>query len=49
MKFPVAVSVDMDRVAGIWLGQLRSLLGVAELKVVDEYSLSEEWSTFYDF
>jgi len=32
MKFPVAVSVDMDRVAGIWLGQLRSLLGVAELK-----------------
>ena len=23
----------MERVAGIWLGQLRSLLGVAELKV----------------
>ena len=39
MKFPVAVSLDMDRVAGIWLGQLRSLLGVAELKVKDEDGL----------
>jgi hypothetical protein len=29
-KFPAKISVDMARVMGIWLGQLRILLGVKE-------------------
>ena len=29
-KFPLAVDLDMERVAGVWLSQLRSLLGVQE-------------------
>jgi hypothetical protein len=29
-KFPAKISVDMARVMGIWLGQLRTLLGVKE-------------------
>jgi len=28
VKFPVDLAVDMERVMGVWLGQLRSLLGV---------------------
>jgi len=28
VKFPIQLKIDMERVAGIWLGQLRSLLGV---------------------
>jgi Phosphatidylinositol-glycan biosynthesis class S protein len=30
-KFPAKISVDMAAVMGIWLGQLRTLLGVREL------------------
>lgn len=51
IKFPAVVSVNMERVAGIWLGQLRSLLGVAELKEVEGVPLNNvgvrQWEADY--
>jgi len=32
VKFPLNIELDMERVMGIWVGQLRSLLGVEEVK-----------------
>ena len=32
VKFPLKLDVDMKRVFGVWLGQLRSLLGVEDIK-----------------
>ena len=31
VRFPMQLELDMGRVAGVWLTQLRSLLGVTEL------------------
>ena len=32
VKFPIHIEIDMERVMGVWVGQLRSLLGVEEVK-----------------
>ena len=32
VKFPINIELDMERVVGVWVGQLRSLLGVDEVK-----------------
>ena len=32
VKFPLKLDVDMKEVFGVWLGQLRSLLGVEDIK-----------------
>ena len=32
VKFPIDIEIDMERVMGVWVGQLRSLLGVEEVK-----------------
>ena len=32
VKFPIKTSLDMEKVMGVWVGQLRSLLGVEEVK-----------------
>jgi len=31
VKFPMKLEVDMERVVGVWVGQLRSLLGIEEV------------------
>jgi len=35
VKFPMKLEVDMERVVGVWVGQLRSLLGVEEVTAYD--------------
>ena len=32
VKFPINIALDMEKVMGVWVGQLRSLLGVEEVK-----------------
>ena len=32
VKFPINISLDMERVMGVWVGQLRTLLGVEEVR-----------------
>merc|ERR1719410_1242722 len=32
VKFPLKIDIDMRKVFGVWLGQLRSLLGVEDVK-----------------
>ena len=32
VKFPINIDLDMEKVMGVWVGQLRSLLGVEEIK-----------------
>ena len=32
VKFPINISLDMERVMGVWVGQLRALLGVEEVR-----------------
>ena len=34
VKFPLKVDVNMEKVAGVWLGQLRTLLGVDDIRFV---------------
>ena len=34
VKFPLNIDVDMKQVFGVWLGQLRTLLGVEDIKCV---------------
>jgi len=51
VKFPMKLDVDMEKVVGIWMGQIRSLLGVEE---VNNYELMKapsmglrEWEKDY--
>ena len=32
VKFPINISLDMERVMGVWVGQLRTLQGVEEVR-----------------
>lgn len=32
IKFPLNIDVDMETVMGVWLGQIRTLLGVEDIK-----------------
>ena len=32
VKFPINISLDMEKVMGVWVGQLRTLLGVEEVR-----------------